>query len=444
MKKIISIILSLLLSYNIFSYDFSLTSIETEGNTVSTYRGKSIQTVSNENYLISMLATKNSHGIQFSTSITNYSENGYLFKESCISVYQGIYEHNNWEKIEYIPATEYFEKEKTAAKTEEVLSAVVLGLSAVGAGYSRIKGTGYVNGHRYTYTTKVYSPADATIATANSYVALDNLQQNNQEYLTYLESNLLFDSLIQKNENYNGIFVVDEEKGPDYKVIFEISSSEKFEFCFTRSDKDEILNPWKDKKRDRHSIIAAVSPTLNHFGAYYLWSRPKGIGIYGGMTFQKKSSGIKTFGDISFGTFDNPEPIGFGYPDPLNTSYGTFYDWKFDYDKSSYNYDSFGMFAGLTIKTFPNTWILAGIGMDTVFAEYYEGDLYYKYNRDYKTATTSWTYYNHCWLKDNPFSIKFAPQIGINFITNHLDIGCIATIPIKGKFSIDITAGIAF
>lgn len=440
MKKIISIILSLLLSYNIFSYDFSLTSIETEGNTVSTYRGKSIQTVSNENYLISMLATKNSHGIQFSTSITNYSENGYLFKESCISVYQGIYEHNNWEKIEYIPATEYFEKEKTAAKTEEVLSAVVLGLSAVGAGYSRIKGTGYVNGHRYTYTTKVYSPADATIATANSYVALDNLQQNNQEYLTYLENNLLFDSLIQKNENYNGIFVVNEEKGPDYKVIFEISSSEKFEFCFTRSDKDEILNPWKDKKRDRHSIIAAVSPTLNHFGAYYLWSRPKGIGIYGGMTLRLEGSNISVFSNVY--DIDNIRGYSLNYSDPENVGYYN-YDWKFNYDSSKSLYNSFGLYSGMTIKTFPYSWLLIGLGIDFKTKTFYEGELCYKVD-SFSRKDSTYTFYKQCWLSDSSWDIFFAPQIGINFITNHLDIGCIATIPIKGKFSIDITAGIAF
>ena len=38
----------------------------------------------------------------------------------------------------------------------------------------------------------------------------------------------------------------------------------------------------------------------------------------------------------------------------------------------------------------------------------------------------------------------FSPQIGINFITNHLDIGAIVTFPIHGKVCFDIVLGYAF
>ncbi len=155
MKKNIFVLLSLFVSNFLFSYDFGLYSIETDNNVVTVYRGKSMQTVSDENYLVSMLAAKNSHGIQLSTSITNYSSNDYLFKENSISVYQGIFENNNWEKIEYIPASIYYEQEKRAARTEEIVSAIALGISAANAGYSTYSGNGYVNGYRYTYTARV-------------------------------------------------------------------------------------------------------------------------------------------------------------------------------------------------------------------------------------------------------------------------------------------------
>lgn len=124
MKKICLLSILLFLTSFIYSYDFLLSSIETNTNKVFVYRGKSMQTASNENYLISMLATKTSHGIQFSASITNYSSNDYFFRENCISVYQGVLETNEWESIEYIPASIYFEKEKRSKKTEEILSAI--------------------------------------------------------------------------------------------------------------------------------------------------------------------------------------------------------------------------------------------------------------------------------------------------------------------------------
>ena len=441
MKRFLYCLIILFVSAHLFAYDFTLTSIETEKNSVTVYRGKSMQTVLDDNYLISMLATKNSHGIQFSTSITNYSSNDYLFKENCISVYQGVYENNNWERIEYVPASIYFEQEKRSARAEEIATAIALGISAASAGYSTVTGTGYSRGYRYTYTAKVYSPADAAIATTNSMIALDNLQQNNQEYLSYLENNLLFDSLIPANDNYNGIFVVDEKKGPDYKVVFEFSPTEQFVFYFTRSDKDEILNPWKDKSRSRHSVIVGVSPLFNHFSAYYLWSRPKGVGLYAGLSYRYEGAGISPFSEVY--DVDRIEGYNLHYADPENVGYYN-YDWKFDYTETRYN--SLGMNLGLTIKTFPNTWLLLGAGVDLKSHLYYKGKLYYKVDT-YSRHDKTYTYYNDCWLEDtNPTDgcIMFTPHIGVNFITNKLDVGAMFSYSIKGHMSFDIMAGIAF
>lgn len=441
-KRIIDFFIILFISSTLFAYDFSLNSIETEKNTVTVYRGKSMQTISDDNFLISMLATKNSHGIQFSTSITNYSSTDYLFKENCVTVYQGIYENDTWEKIEYIPATAYFEQEKRAAKTEEIVTAIALGINAANAGYSTVTGSGYTRGYRYTYTAEVFSPADAAIATTYSIIALDNLQQNNQDYLSFLENNLLFDSLIPANDNYNGIFIVDERKGPDYKVIFEISPSEQFVFYFTRSDKDEIINPWKDKNRSRHSIVVGFSPLFNHFSAYYLWSRPKGVGLYTGLSFREDSIGK----DIILETSLDYDLINYdlGYPNPLNKPYSTFYDWKVEYDKNIINYDAVGMFGGLTIKTFPYTWLLVGIGMEMVSDRLYDGRLYYRYTGDYKNPETDYAFYKKGWIKDKTFEVLFAPQLGVNFIVNKFDFGAIFSYSITGKPSFDITAGLAF
>ena len=130
MKKFICIFMLMLSYFFIYSYDFSLSSIETDMNDVTVYRGKSMQTVSNKNFLISMLATKTSYGIQFSTSITNYSGNDYLFKENCISVYQGNFEESYWEKIEYIPALTYYNNAIAKAKTELVITGIASAFDA--------------------------------------------------------------------------------------------------------------------------------------------------------------------------------------------------------------------------------------------------------------------------------------------------------------------------
>ena len=440
MKKTILILLCFLFSSSLFAYDFNLFGVETGNNSVVVYRGKSMQTVADDNFLISMLATKTDNGIQFSTSITNYSSEDYFFKEYCISVYQGIYENNSWEQIKYIPASLYFIQAKQKAKSEEIAAAIALGLTAASSGYSKVKGSGYVDGHRYTYTANVYSPADAAIATSNSYIALDNLQQNNQEYLSYLENNLLFDSLIPANENYNGIFIVNEKKGPDYKVIFEFSPTEIFEFYFTRSDKDEILNPWKDKQHSRHSVIASVSPMFNHFGLYYLWSRPKGVGVYTGLSYSYNCKNVPIFKSVS--NIDYIYDSDMNYLDPENSGNGLFTDWKFDVSNSLY--DSIGMYLGMTIKTFPNTWFLLGCGIDFETKKYSYGKLYYKIDM-YPRHDKTYTYYKDCWLEEKyPSDVYFTPQIGLNFIANMIDVGAIFSYPIKGKPAFDLTIGYSF
>ena len=443
MKKILFLTVYFILVSQIYAHDFLLTSIKTNENTVSVYRGKSVQTISNDDFLISMLATKTDKGIQFSTSITNFSSDKYFFDEKCITVYEGNYENSLWSRLNYIPASLYLTKEKSNIKTEEVLAAISLGLSAGTAGYSTVNGSGYINGSRYTYSANIYSPADAAIAMTNSYIALDNMQQRNQDYLTFLENNLLFSSEINSLDNYNGIFIVNEKNGPDYKVIIELSPNEKFTFYFTRSDKDEILNPWKDKSHSRHSIVAGISPTFHHFSLYYLWSQPKGVGFYTGISLQKESTGINYIGDVYSGNdISTPEGYELGHLDPAGIGYYN-YDWKFDYDKSTLKYDAFGFYGGITIKTFSNTWLLLGIGMDIQDSLYYNGTLYYK--RDsYSIRDTTFKKYSDCWLKQSSYEILFSPQLGLNFITNHLDIGAMITFPINGKVNFDILLGYTF
>ena len=442
MKRIAYFLILLIVTSSLFAKDFTLSGIETKKNKVTVYKGKSMQTVSDDNFLISMHATKTSRGIQFSTSITNYSSNDFLFKENCISVYQGIYENNDWEEIDFVPASQYLEQEKRYAQTEEIVSAIALGISAVTSGYSVVTGSGYSHGQRYTYSAKVYSPADAAIATTYSFIALDSIQQNNQDYLSYLENNLLFDSVIPAKNNYNGIFVVDERKGPDYKVILKLSPEEKFTFYFTRSDKDEILNPWKDLNRNRHSVVFGISPFFNHFSAYYLWSRPKGVGLYGGLAVRGDSNRK----DIILKTSLDDDSINadLEYPNPLNKPYSTKYDWKVEYDENIINYDSFGLYGGITVKTFPHTWLLAGIGLETVTGNLYDAKLYYRYTGDSQNPATDYTFYKSGWIEDESFKMLFSPQVGVNFILNKFDIGALLSYSIKGKFSFDITAGIAF
>ena len=58
MKKIGLLLFISFFLTSIYAYDFSLTGVKNKKNEVNIYRGKSIQTISDSNFLISMLAEK--------------------------------------------------------------------------------------------------------------------------------------------------------------------------------------------------------------------------------------------------------------------------------------------------------------------------------------------------------------------------------------------------
>lgn len=446
MKKLYIIIVCILINLSISANEYTLCGIKTEKNEVNIYRGKSMQTIKNEEFLISMFAKKTTNGIQFSTSITNCSNQEVFFDENSITVYHGLYETDMWKPIDYEPATNFYLREKENIKASEFISAVSLGLSSVSAGYSSISGTGFVNGNKYDYTAKVYNSTDAIISMTNSYIALDNLQKQNKNYIDFLEENLLFSSVIPISEIYNGVFYVDEEKGPDYKVVINFSD-ENFIFYFSRSDKDEVLNPWKDKSYPRNSLIFGLSPKINHFSFYYLWSKPKGVGIYTGISYQNDGKLISNLlGDVYSGNdIAYPKSYELNELDPdLNDNidyYG--YEWKFDCANNDMMYDSLGWYLGLTIKIFPNSWVLTGCGIDYVLSDFYYGDLSFRRNH-WNQTDTEYTYYTTGWISRSLPGCMFTPQIGINIITNYLDFGAMFYIPINGKFNFELCVGIAF
>ena len=411
MKKIIINLLLTLSMFTIYSYDFNLQGIKTENNTFTFYRGNSIQTVQNEKFLISMQANNTDEGIQFCTSITNYSGENLFFDDNCIKVYQGDHGTNKWEPIEYLTANEYYKKQKSIATANAIITGISLGLAAANAGYSTYRGSGYYLGYRYTYSARVYNPTEAMIALQNSQIALNNVAQKNGNWLDYLQNNLLYSSDIPAGDNYNGVFYTSKKRGPDYKVVFEITDNDIFEFYFRRDDRDEILNPWKDKRRNRHCVVAGISPIGQHGSLYYEWNRAKGVGVYTGFTLQLE-------------TVNKTEK-----------KYKYDYEYTVTYDNSKILKDTFGLIGGITIKTFPNIWLLLGAGIEYGVEKGTYATIYNKSGNKIIKET---------YLEESCFDINFIPQIGVNFITSFIDLGVMLQYPINGKFSFDIMAGIAF
>lgn len=440
MKKNILLYLSFLFPLA-HAWSFELSAIKTDGVSSSVYRGKEMQKAVGANFDVSLFASHSSNEVRFSASITNKGDKDYLFEEGSITVWEGVYETGEWKKASYIPASVYLKAARNACEEEETLEAVSLGLSIAGAGVSTVTETTYLDrwGYGYTQTTRVYNPAAAAWEIALGYDELSRLKRNNREYLSYLEKNLLFTSTVKALESYSGFFVAEANRGPDYKVVFDFTEGERAEFYFTRSDKEEILHPWKDRTRERHAMTFGISPLgFRHYSFYYLWSRPRGVGMYTGFYFQKES-GMRTAGEVYSGNLSYPSSYELNNLDRGRIGSPWNYEWKFDYEKKSMKYDAYGFAAGLTIKTVPYTWLLLGCAVEVADAYYYEGDLSYKMR-----GKAAYTRYGKEWIKQSKMNVLFTPQAGINFIANFLDVGAMVYFPIGGKITFDIMIGFAF
>lgn len=419
----------------IYAHDFYLDSVKTKTNIVQEIKGNSMQTVEGENVAVSMYAMSNKKEILYTVSITNKkTEQPYYFDESYLKVFMGNYETDKWEVVDHKKALAYFRDKKAEIKRNEFMQAFTLALSSVSAGYSKSSGNIYTRNRTYTYTMTTYNYGNAAIASAYSSMVMDRMYEKDADYLSFLQENLLYSYEIPKSTVYNGIFFAAAKNAPDYKVVYN-DGTDRLEFIFSRSDRFEVLHPWHDKSWNRHAVLAGTNIFLNRYDVMYNFMRPKGVGFYGGMSVYLPR--IENTTKISYISCSE-----MGDPDPNDKYDWVYYDWKFE-KGDSFDYSALSLAAGITIKTIPNTWILLGCGLDMCITEYSKGDMYYKLDK-YSSTPSDWQYYDTRWGEERARGVKFAPQVGVGVITNHLALNGLFSYAIKGKWSFDILAGWAF
>ena len=261
-------------------------------------------------------------------------------------------------------------------------------------------------------------------------------------FLTWLKLILGIICLIVGGTILCGLFLIDlcdSDSDTDYKIIdtkhsrfvdkpqriFHNDNSYPWlsiwlfnDYYFMRSERNNIINPWEDRTYGRHSVLFSMDvPYINSLGGYYIYSG-KPVGWYYGAQF-----GIKTVGRNIYGTafkhdFDNVI-MESNAPYPLNYNSDLYYKYKF---KKSSEFDSwfFNMSTGLTVKTFPHTWLMLGCGIDLLEYNWY-GTFYSKSSTD-SVNWSSWSELCNGWLKDDMLYPFCTPLVGVNLIFNHLDI----------------------
>lgn len=302
----------------LYAANIKLSAID-DGNCIITDTGYSSTAtyVTDDNLHVSVMATDaDDDVIKLAVQITNAGENNFYFNENSILAYQGIYEENSWSNITYYPASKYY-----SAKEYEYGAAVTM--AAVGCGILLIDtilandcdndhepprprpqahsnkrperpGKGVrpsrpeykpIPRHHYSHHHS-YSYRNPSVEIVYDFSSLFAISAETSSDLKYLRTNLLFSKSIKPGETVKGVFFINRNLGPDYKISFPIGSDDMVNFYFTRSDKQSILHPWKDNKESHHAFTFTLGlPYPDRYGFNYMYCGVP-VGIYTGLNFQ--------------------------------------------------------------------------------------------------------------------------------------------------------------
>lgn len=421
-----------------------------------TIRGKEYEIIHTDDLSIGMTGNPESNTVKYVVSMMNQRSYPLYFDFSSILVQEGNYDEGKWRQLEIYTVDKYLKRLKTMNFWEEVMVGVAAGLNAASA--SRSTSTSYgtlysgTSSYNYTAYTNTYNPAAGQLAAALTLdAASDNLYENQLDIIS-AQKNYLNSSIIQPGESYTGVLYTKQGNSPDYKISFDIDNSD-YSFYFKRSDYKEVLNPWLDRSKPRHSILISYVPKIDRYGAYYKYANNKGFGGYLGLTSESHEHDFITE-TYEGHYYENPGILWdmYGVDPDLSDGKGSYaYDWRITpTERDPILASSFGFFGGITYKVFPYTWLMGGLGVEMTSALYTYGSLYYT-TGNFSDPLSSFTYYKDAWVESTYRGVPdiiIPLQIGLNFITNFIDIGILYTSRGTDKpfsqYAIEVLGGIAF
>ena len=215
----LSIILAVVLS-SCQSVPDDLVVMETSDVELSFSRGSVVATITNNDIEYQIVGNNVEDGEgSLMISITNNSDKPYDFKDSDVVILGGKHKWGLWKTLETWDAKAYYNAAVQDCRSGVFWASIAGVMMKVDAILGIVADRHY---SRHPY----YSAGDGLVASmVLSRAALDSVRSNSDDYLKYLESNLLFSSTIAPGETYSGWVFFEAKKYDFYKI--EISSGKK-------------------------------------------------------------------------------------------------------------------------------------------------------------------------------------------------------------------------
>lgn len=484
MKRFIVFIFSILIGYTLFAENkVTVMPVKTPYNEIQvTEDNKNQQTVISDSGIeITVDAEIIDNDLQYNIKLTNLKNKDFKVCQDCIKTYYGNFDKDDWTQNDYttykLPASKNETNTSNKDSNEEMLeNCIVMGATCLCAltliticdsssKSNSVKSSKSSNVRKVEPRNSKSSSSKSkskSSSTNNNFIWLfidtpshskPSNNSNNKSDSNSTSLSITFSADVSVNENidnqeedtindvYKGSFLVPAGNGPDYKLRFIVSENEFIDFYFSRSDRDNIVNPFKDRTYARHSLLAGCGfyDELN-YGGYYIYSGTS-LGFYIGGLFD-----INFTGD-EIGTYKgDPNDVVPADETPKPNGYLNNYTYNYSlHDIDNVLYNIYTIDLGLTFKIIPNTWLMLGCGIK-YSVMYVNGNLYYKYDFEDDTAYSNPVrYLDTGYVKNEEKDISFYPEVGLNFIFDHLDLGLLCQYSINdNNFKFVVLAGLAF
>ena len=205
----------------------------------------------------------------FMVSLASINGSNFTFTDNSIALYGGNAQTGKWTLIDRWDSNLYLKSEKAKANAAIFATGVIGTLAVINAilnpdsvdFYIDIDYPIYYPHHGYYYGYPyggVYvsggGPVGAAFTALSTIETTIALSQMSDMYQAELERTLLQDTTVTPERPAAGMVAFQGlPKYPDYKLVYK-DGKRDMEFTFARSDRDEILHPWRDKSSTQLAI----------------------------------------------------------------------------------------------------------------------------------------------------------------------------------------------
>lgn len=460
MKRLIALFILLNFCFGLFAAKVSVSPVKTSYNEIYTdENGNLVQTVYSDNGMeITIGSVVENEKLKYNIQLSNVKDLSFLKRTNSIKTYYGNMDTDTWtENTDSAINQTSISINNSNNQTNESISpeeaCVIAGTTCLCAltlyeiCNSSSSKTVVSRNSSTTRRAATRKPSVKRSTTSRmpsfSWIIIDpiiNIETNSSSNRRAVPNNQIIpsdnDFISNENLQYAGTFILPLTKAPDFRLRIIVSDNEFIDFYFSRSDRNQLANPLKDRNYGRHSLaFSANVPQFNRFGGYYIYSGKK-IGCYFGTTMHIESIDEEPIADYSKDNIDDIEfnsnfdyPTGIRKNDVEELRLGHIYNEPKLIDYYNFN-------AGLTIKTFPYTWLMLGCGVEFI------NKLTYRDVEGY--VVDEWKTLGTGYVLSSLNEVHPVPQLGVNFIIGNLDLATMFNYSFINGPSFDLMIGIAF